>query len=126
MFLKQITSSTAFQNKSLLFNRCNDLYFHIPNDRNVLSFQKYSVDDELCLCYKGCPFKACVRFFFFFLNIFSPNYSPLKNMKKRFILSNKLFSFLRYSTFCHFFPFLSTISRFKRLNGSRIIYDVML
>ena len=30
-----------------------------------------------------------------------------------FIFSKKLFSFLRYWTICQFFPFLSTVSRFK-------------
>ena len=41
-----------------------------------------------------------------------------------FISFEKLFSFSRYSNFC-IFPFLSTLSRFKRRNGSEIIYDVM-
>ena len=38
-----------------------------------------------------------------------------------FILSKKLFLFSRYSIF----PFLSTISIFKRTNEGGIIYDVM-
>ena len=42
-----------------------------------------------------------------------------------FILSKKLFSFSRYSKFCSFFPFLSTLSRLKMTNGSGIIYGVM-
>ena len=67
--------------------------------------------------------KACVHYFFEIF-IFPPNDSPSKTMKNVFVSSRKLFSFSRYSNFCDF-PFLSTLSRFKRANRSRIIYDVM-
>ena len=62
---------------------------------------------------------------FYQIFIFSPNDSPSKTMKNVFILSKKVFLFSRYSSFCSFFPFLSTLSRFKKTNGSGIIYDVM-
>ena len=64
--------------------------------------------------------KACVCYFHQIF-IFSQNDSPSKTEKMFFISSKKLFSFLRYSFFCNF----STLSRFKRTNGSRIVYDVM-
>ena len=47
--------------------------------------------------------KACIRSFCQIFIFFSPNDSPLKTTKKNFILSQKLFSFLRYSNF-YFFP----------------------
>ena len=50
---------------------------------------------------------------------FSPNDSPSKIIKMFFISSKKFFVFL------YFFPFLSAHSRFKRTNGSGIIYDAM-
>ena len=38
----------------------------------------------------------------------------MKKLEKMvFNTSSKLLSFLRYSTFCSFFPFLSTVFRFK-------------
>ena len=61
---------------------------------------------------------------FYQIFIFSPNDSPSKTSKMFFISSKKLFSLSRYSNFC-IFPFLSTLSRLKRTNGSRIIYDAM-
>ena len=36
-----------------------------------------------------------------------------------FVSSKKLFSFLRYWIFCRFFPFLSTVSRFKGSDQKR-------
>ena len=43
---------------------------------------------------------------FYQICIFSPNASPLKTMKNVFVLSKKLFLFLRYSNFYGFFlPF---------------------
>ena len=66
-------------------------------------------------------FKACVR-------CFSPNDSPLKTMKNVFYFIlfyfQALFIFEIFK-FLYFFPFLSTLSRFKRKNGSGIIYDVI-
>ena len=47
-----------------------------------------------------------------------------KLWKMFFISSKKLFSFARYSHF-YVFPFLSTLSRLKRTNGTGKIYDVM-
>ena len=47
-------------------------------------------------------FKACVRYF---LSSFSTKWLALPKLwKVFFILSKKLFSFLRYSNFCNFFP----------------------
>ena len=68
--------------------------------------------------YKLVPAIFCQMF------IFSPNDRPLKTMKNVFFSSKKLFLSSRYSNLCIFF-FLSTLPRFKRANGSGIIYDVI-
>ena len=66
--------------------------------------------------------KACVHYF---LSIFfSPNDNPLKTMKNVFYFIWKALFLLEIFKFLCFFPFLSTPSRFKRANGSHIIYDV--
>ena len=68
--------------------------------------------------------KACVRYFssnFYFFT----KWSPFKNYKKRFLFHRKN-SFRSWDIQIFvFFPFLSTLSRFKRANGSGIIYDAM-
>ena len=56
--------------------------------------------------------------------IFSPNDSPSKIIKTAFLIAKALFV-LEILKFLWFFPFLSTLFRFKRTNGSGIIYDVM-
>ena len=66
-------------------------------------------------------FKACVPYFlsnfYFFTNCYL-----FKNYKKMvFISSAKLFFTQDIQIFVDF-PFLSTFSRFKRTNGSEIIY----
>ena len=66
-----------------------------------------------------------VSAFFYQIFIFLLNDSPLKTMKNVFFISSKnLFSFSRYSNSCNFFPSFP-VSRFKRTNGSGIIYDVI-
>ena len=63
--------------------------------------------------------KACVRYFlsnFYFLS----KWYPFKNYEKCFLFHLKS----SFQIFV-FFPFLSTLSRFKRINGSGIIYDVI-
>ena len=63
----------------------------------------------------------------FFINLlfFYQMVACQKIWKMLFISFKKLFSFLKYSNFCNFFPFLSILFRIKRTNGSGIIYDVM-
>ena len=66
----------------------------------------------------------CPLFFIEFL--FFYHVIALQKLWKMFSFSSKkLFSFLRYSNLSWFFLFLSTLSGFKRTNGSGIIYDVM-
>ena len=61
-----------------------------------------------------------IKFLFFHQMI------AFQNLWKMFFISSKnLFSFSRYSFFFSFFPFLATLSRLKRANGSEIIYDIM-
>ena len=67
-------------------------------------------------------FLKLVSAIFYSISIFSPNVSPRKSIKNVFL-------FHRKSSFCSpeihvfaFFPFLSTLSRFKRRNVSGIIY----
>ena len=64
---------------------------------------------------------ACVRYFLFF----SANDSSSKTMKNIFYFIYKTLFVLKIFNFLKFFPFLSALSRFKRTNESRIIYDVM-
>ena len=45
-------------------------------------------------------------------------------MKNAFYFIEKALFVLEMFKFLYFFPFLSTIFRFKRANGSGIIYDV--
>ena len=73
---------------------------------------------------KGQTYLKLVSTIFYQIFIFSPSDSSLKTMK------NVLFHLK--SSFCSpgiqmfvIFSFLSTLSRFKRANGSEIIYDVM-
>ena len=77
--------------------------------------------------YFWCTVEVCFKLVsaisYHFFN-FSTNDSPLKTMKNIFYSSKKLFSFTKYSIFC-IFSFLSTLHRFKRTNGSGIIYDAM-
>ena len=62
---------------------------------------------------------------FYQIFIFSPNDSPLKTMRNIFYFIEKALFILEIFKFLWFFPVLSTLPRFKRANGSRIIYDVM-
>ena len=52
---------------------------------------------------QGFWFKLLSAIFYQFF-IFSPSDSPSKTMKMFFISSKKLFLFMRYSSFCDFFP----------------------
>ena len=61
---------------------------------------------------------------FYEIFIFSPNDSPSKTIKNVFYFIEKSIFVLEILKFFSFFPFLSTLSRFKRTNGSGIIYDV--
>ena len=75
---------------------------------------------------------TCHRFFlklvsaiFYHILIFSPNDSPSKTLKNVFYFIQKALFVLEIFKFLLFFPFLSTLSRYKRTNGSGIIYNVM-
>ena len=57
--------------------------------------------------------------------IFSSSDRPSKTMKTVFYLILKALFIHEIFKFLYFFPFLSTLSRFKRSNGSGIIYDVI-
>ena len=61
------------------------------------------------------------KYFTFYQIFISHQMIALQKLWKMFFISSKkLLSFSRYSTFCDFFPFLFTLSRFKRTNGSGI------
>ena len=62
-------------------------------------------------------------FFQFF--IFSPNDSHLKTMKSVFYFILKALFILKIFKFFYFFPFLSILARYKKTNGSGIIYNAM-
>ena len=57
--------------------------------------------------------------------IFSSNDTPAKTMKNVFYFMSQSLFVLEIFKFLYFFPLLSTLSRFKRVYGSGIIYDVM-
>ena len=65
--------------------------------------------------------KACVRYFLFFHQMIV--LQKLKNASFSFIW--KAIYILEIFKFLYFFPFIFTLSRFKRSNESGIIYDAM-
>ena len=62
---------------------------------------------------------------FYQIFIFSSSDRPSKTMKNVFCSILKALFDLEIFKFLYFFPFLSTLSRFQRANGSGIIYDVI-
>ena len=60
---------------------------------------------------------------FYQIFVFSSNDRPSKTMKN--VISSKSSFHSQDIQISVFFPFLSTLSRFKRANGSGIIYDVI-
>ena len=71
------------------------------------------------------PLKLVSAIFYQFFKIFSSNDSPSKTMKHVFLFHlGSSFRSLDIQIFV-FFPFLSTLFRLKRANGSGIMYDVM-
>ena len=94
-------------------------YFE-EQDTRKNSLQLILIGLDSCLL----PLKL-VSAIFYQVFIFSPNDSPLKTMKNVFYFISKALFVLEIFRFLHFFPFLSTLSRFKRTNGRGIIYDVM-
>ena len=103
------------------------------SSRSRFSFNKFHIGSHLIkkILLKHLVFvilltvqSLCPLFFIEFL--FFYHVIVLQKLWKMFsFLSKKLFSFLRYSNLLWFFLFLSTLSGFKRTNGSGIIYDVM-
>ena len=79
---------------------------------------------EICVRTKRMIFKACVRYFLSIFH-FSPNDRPSKTMKSVFLFHLKSSFRSKNIQIFVFFPILSTLSRFKRKNGSGIIYDVI-
>ena len=73
---------------------------------------------------KTASIKACFRYFFKFL-FFTKWYIPSKIKKIFFCCIKKALFVLEIFKFLPFFPFLSTISGFKRTNGKGIIYDAL-
>ena len=63
--------------------------------------------------------------FFIFIFIFSVNGSPLKAIKNVFYFIKKALFVLEIFNFLLFFPFFSTLSRFKRTNRSQMVSDAM-
>ena len=79
---------------------------------------------------KSHPSLKLVSPIFYRIFIFSSNDKPSKTMKnflnESFLFHLKSFFVIEIFTFLQFFPFLSTLSRFKRANRSGIIYDVII
>ena len=57
--------------------------------------------------------------------IFSPNDSPSKTINNAFYFIKKSTFFPKIFIFLQFFPFFSTLSKFRKTNRSGTIYDVM-
>ena len=74
--------------------------------------------------YNTILFLKLVSAIFYQIFIFSWNDRPSETMKNAFYFIEKALFVLEMFKFLYFFPFLSTIFRFKRANGSGIIYDV--
>ena len=82
----------------------------------------FKIIDYIKLC--NCFLKLVSAIFYQFF-IFSPNDSPSKTMESVFYFIKKALFLLKIFKYLEFFPFLSTFFRYKRTNGSGIIYDVM-
>ena len=78
---------------------------------------------DLTLCWE-VHFKVCVCYFFSNFYFFT-KWQPFKYYEKCFLFHLKALFALEIIKFLWFFPFLSTLPRFKRTNWSGIIYDVM-
>ena len=102
----------------------NDICKTFARGKNSLFFEEFTKLFKLIYPNSSTKlFKACVGYF---LTIFfSPNYSPSKSMKNVFLFHLKSSFRSRDIQIFVFFPFLSTLSRLKRTNGSGIIYDAM-
>ena len=84
------------------------------NNENIKHWRKCAVGLFL--------FLKLVLLFFYQISIFSPNVSSWKTIKNVFLFRGKgPFRFKDIQIFVIF----STLSKFKRINGSGIIYDVM-
>ena len=101
---------------SRVFDKINHL-LHLLMISIVLYFVSYRRWILICLkLVSAIPYQ---------IFIFSPNDSPLKTKKNVFYFIWKALFVLEIFKFLYFFPFLSTLYRFKRTNGSEIIHDIM-
>ena len=86
-------------------------------------------DGPICMvqikCDKVVAYLKLVSAIFYQMFIFSPNDRPSKTMINVFYFTQKVLFVLQIFKFLYFFPFLSTLSRFIRANGSGIINDVI-
>ena len=110
-----------FQDKLIIvwdMSSSNQYALHIGNKLTTFPFYvKLEINSKR---------KVSLRLFSFHLFfIFHQMIALQKLWKTLFIPSKKLFSILRYSNFSNFFPFLSTLSKFKNTNESGITCDVM-
>ena len=71
-----------------------------------------------------CKILKLVSAIFYQIFIFSSSDRPSKSMKNVFDFTLKTLFVLKIFKFLYFFPFLSILSRFKRANGSGIIYVI--
>ena len=100
------------------------LRYHLIRE-SLKRYPKFSMTHpESCLIPIWQDLKL-VSAIFYQMFIFSPNDSPLKTMKNVFYFIEKALFFFEIFKLLWFFPFLSTLSRFKRANGGRMIYDVL-
>ena len=79
-----------------------------------------------CTTYDCRFWYTCAKWWYLqhFFIIFSPNDSLLKTIKNVFYFIKKSLFVLKILKFFWFFPFLSLLSRFKRIDGSGVMYDV--
>ena len=91
----------------------------------LLALQLVKMNVVIILTFCCFPCLKLMYAIFYQIFIFSPNDSPLKTMKNAFCFIYKALFVLKIFKFLWFFPFFSTPSRFKRTNGSGIIYDIM-
>ena len=114
-----ICADSKLEKDTNSLNHKNIVTLHI----SLIFHKQLHVRTPASNCFLHCLKLLSAIFYQFF--IFSPNDSPLKIMKNVLYFIEKALFILEILKFLWFFPFLSTLSRFKTTNGSGKIYDVM-
>ena len=86
---------------------------------NVSKTRKYKTRDLISVSkFFKKLFLKLVSAIIYQISVFPPTDSPSKTMKSGFYFIKKVLFVLKIFKLLYFFPFLSTLSRYKRTNGS--------